>query len=76
MRHAIEKRKIRIIGIAGELFFASVDMFEETFHKIAKDPHVSSIVLRLNNVYFMDASMCFAIVKLHEYLAKKEKHLV
>ena len=70
------RRKIRIIGIGGELFFASVDVFSATLQEVARDSIVKSVVLRLNNVYYMDASMCFAILNLYEYLKKRKKYLV
>ena len=69
-------RKIRIIGIGGGLFFGAVDLFETTLQAVANDPHVRTIVLRLNGVYHMDASMCFAILRLYEYLAVTKRHLV
>lgn len=69
-------RKIRIIGIGGDLFFGAVDLFETALQAVANDPHVRTIVLRLNGVYHMDASMCFAILRLYEYLAVTKRHLV
>lgn len=72
----IVRRKVRIIGIAGELFFGSVDLFQSTFQKISKDPFVKVIVLRLNNVYHIDASMCQALLNLNDTLAKVNKSLI
>lgn len=69
-------RKIRIIGISGDLYFASADVFQEALQQVAEDPNVSAIVLRLTNVYHMDASMCLAIQRLHETLAATDRHFV
>lgn len=69
-------REVRIIGIGGELFFAAVDLFEGAIQKVAEDPYVKVIVLRFNGVYHVDASICFAIIKLHEYLRATNRHLV
>lgn len=69
-------RKIRIIGVAGELFFGTVDLFQNTMRTIAKDNHVRVIVLRLTGVYHVDASMCLAILKVHDYLRATNRHLV
>ncbi|PIS01311.1 MAG: hypothetical protein COT84_03065 [Chlamydiae bacterium CG10_big_fil_rev_8_21_14_0_10_35_9] len=69
-------RKIRIIGVSGELFFGTVDLFQNTMRTIAKDTHVRAIVLRLTGVYHMDASMCLAILKVHEYLQATNRHLL
>lgn len=69
-------RRIRIIGIAGELFFANVDLVKNTIQKATKDPYVKVIILRLNNVYHLDASMAFAIMQLHKYLRKTGRYLL
>lgn len=69
-------RKVRIIGIGGDLYFASADVFQEALQEIAEDPSVAAIVLRLTNVYHMDASMCLAIQRLHETLESTHRHLV
>lgn len=69
-------RKVRIIGIAGELYFASADVFQNALQTIAEDRSVQAIVLRLNNVYHMDASMCLAILRLYDTLKASHRYLV
>jgi SulP family sulfate permease len=69
-------RKVRIIGIGGDLYFATADVFEAAIESIAEDRNVQAIVLRLNNVYHMDASMCLAILHLYENLKMRGCHLV
>jgi SulP family sulfate permease len=69
-------RKVRIIGIGGDLYFAAADVFQSALQSVAEDPNVHAIVLRLNNVYHMDASMCLAILHLYETLRATGRHLV
>jgi SulP family sulfate permease len=69
-------RKVRIIGISGELFFAAVELVQNTIRKVIKDPSVEVIILRLNKVYHVDASMCFAILRLYDYLKSTSRHLI
>lgn len=69
-------RKVRIIGISGELYFASADVFQSALQTIAEDPKTLAIVLRLNNIYHMDASMCLAILRLYDTLRSTGRHLV
>lgn len=69
-------RKVRIIGIAGELYFAAADVFQSALQTVAEDRNVQAIVLRLNNVYHMDASMCLAILRLYETLKATNRSLV
>ncbi len=69
-------RRVRIIGIGGELFFGVVDVLQGALNSVAEDPYVKVIVLRLNGVYHMDASMCLAILRLHRYLTSTNRHLI
>ena len=69
-------RPIRIIGIAGELFFAAVDLVQNTFQKIIKEPDVKVIILRLKNIYHVDASICLAILRLNDYLKSTKRFLL
>ncbi|HLB52119.1 MAG TPA: SulP family inorganic anion transporter [Chlamydiales bacterium] len=69
-------RKVRIIGIGGDLYFATADVFESALDAIAQDLNVQAIVLRLNNVHHMDASMSLAILHLHEILTTSNRYLV
>ena len=69
-------RKVRIIGIGGDLYFAAADVFQSTLMGVAEDPNVQAIVLRLNNVHHMDASMCLALLSLHDTLKESGRYLV
>ncbi len=66
-------RRIRILGVGGELFFAVVDSLEETLRKIGKDPHTKVIILRMNGIRNVDASTCLAFLRIHEYLQSQKK---
>lgn len=70
------QRKVRIIGIGGDLYFATADLFQEALQSVAEDPNVQVIVLRLNNVHHMDASMCLALLHLFERLRTSDRHLI
>lgn len=69
-------RKVRIIGIGGDLYFATADVFQTALETVTEDKTVHAIVLRLNNVHHMDASMCLAILRLFETLQSTGRHLV
>ena len=43
---------------------------------IIDDPNVQAVVLRLNNVYHMDASMCLAIIRLYEMLKANKRYFL
>ncbi|MEI6241804.1 MAG: SulP family inorganic anion transporter [Chlamydiota bacterium] len=69
-------RKVRIIGLGGELFFAVVDLFQTTLQTVTKDPYVQVIIIRLNGVHHVDASIVLAIFRVHEYLRATKRHLI
>ncbi|NGX34017.1 MAG: putative sulfate transporter [Candidatus Anoxychlamydiales bacterium] len=69
-------RKIRIIGIAGELFFAAVDLVQNTLQKMIKEKEIKVVILRLQNIYHVDASICLSILRLNDYLKSKNKYLL
>ncbi|MFA6118422.1 MAG: SulP family inorganic anion transporter [Parachlamydiales bacterium] len=71
-----DHKKIRIIGIAGELFFAAVDLVQNTIQKMIKEPDVQVIILRLQNIYDVDASFCIAIMRLNDYLRITNRYLL
>lgn len=68
--------RMRIIGYAGELFFGVADFFQKALQTIAENPSVQVIVLRLNGVYHVDASICFALLRLSEYMKATNRYLV
>ena len=69
-------RKVRIIGIGGELYFAAADFFQNAMTPVVEDPNVEAIVLRLNNVHHMDASMCLAIIRVYEIAKSHHRHFI
>jgi SulP family sulfate permease len=69
-------RKVRIIGIGGELYFAAADFVQNAMADVVEDSNVEAVVLRLNNVHHMDASMCLALMRLHELLKAKGHYLI
>lgn len=71
-----EKRRVRIVGYAGELFFGVADFFQKTLQTIAEDKSVQVIVVRLNRVFHVDASICYAILSLAEYMQATNRHVV
>jgi SulP family sulfate permease len=74
--HGDVHRKIRIIGLGGELYFAAADVFQNAMFPIIDDPNVEAVVLRLNNVQHIDASMCHAIARFHQTLQSTHRHLL
>jgi SulP family sulfate permease len=72
-----EHRPIRVIKVAGELFFGAADLFQTTLKSIAEDDTSTRvIILHLKNARDIDATTCLAIQQLHEYLKGSGRHLI
>lgn len=68
--------EISIIHVEGELFFGAADIFEEQVRRLAADPNIRVIILRLKNARHLDATAVHAIDGLHEFLEKEGRLLL
>jgi len=68
--------EICIIHVEGELFFGAADIFEEQVRRLASDPNIRVVILRLKNARHLDATSVHAIDGLHEFLKKDNRLLL
>jgi len=68
--------EISIIHVEGELFFGAAEMFEEQVRRLAKDPNIRVIILRLKNARNLDATAVHAIDGLHGFLKNNGRLLL
>lgn len=72
-----KKRAIRFIKVEGELFFGAADLFQATLKAFAEDDDQTKVlILQLKNARDLDATACFALQQLHEYLKNSNRHLI
>jgi SulP family sulfate permease len=77
LSEAYLQKLIRVIKVEGELFFGSADIFYSTLKTLAEDDTTTRVILlQLKNARDIDATSCLALLQLHEYLQKGERHLV
>lgn len=70
-------RTIRVIKIEGELFFGAADLFQTTLKTITEDDHSTRvIILQLKNARDIDATTCFALQQLNDYLRVSKRYLL
>lgn len=75
--HSNEQRAIRVIKIEGELFFGAADLFQTTLKTITEDDiSTRVIILQLKNARDIDATTCFALQQLYEYLRGSQRYLL
>lgn len=68
--------EVSIIHVEGDLFFGAAEMFEDQVLRVAADPNVRVLILRLKNARHLDATAAAAIEQLHRYLAANGRLLL
>jgi len=68
--------EVSIIHVEGDLFFGAAEMFEDEVLRVAADPNVHVLILRLKNARHLDATAAAAIEQLHRYLASTGRLLL
>jgi SulP family sulfate permease len=59
---------VSIIHVEGELFFGAAELFEEEVRRLARDPSIRVVILRMKNARHLDATAVMALEALHRYL--------
>ena len=62
---------VRIVGIEGEFFFGSVEVFHTTLKEVADKAEVEVIILNLHTARHLDATACLVLNTLYTLLQKK-----
>ena len=60
--------QISIIHVEGELFFGAADLFEEEVRRLARDPNIRVVILRMKNARHLDATAVMALEALLKFL--------
>jgi SulP family sulfate permease len=68
--------QISIIHVEGELFFGAAELFEDEVRRLAKDPSIRVVVLRMKNARHLDATAVMALDALHSFLVSQNRLLL
>lgn len=68
--------QISIVHVEGDLFFGAADLFRKQVARIAEDPSLSVIVLRMRNARNLDATSVCALEELIKFTREKGRHLI
>jgi SulP family sulfate permease len=60
--------QISLIHVEGELFFGAADLFEEEVRRLAHDPNIRVVILRMKNARHLDATAVMALEALLKFL--------
>jgi len=68
--------QISIVHVEGDLFFGAADLFRKQVSRIAEDPSLAVIVLRMRNARNLDATAVCALEELIKFTREKGRHLI
>lgn len=68
--------QISIVHVEGDLFFGAADLFRKQVARIAEEPSLAVIVLRMRNARNLDATSVCALEELIRFTREKGRHLI
>ncbi|MEM9081397.1 MAG: SulP family inorganic anion transporter [Verrucomicrobiota bacterium] len=81
LRELGEKRarphpEISIVHVEGDLFFGAAELFRSQIQRLAADPNLQVIILRLKNARHLDATSVLALADLITYMRDHDRHIL
>lgn len=68
--------QISIVHVEGDLFFGAADLFRKQVSRIAEDPSLAVVVLRMRNARNLDATSVCALEELIKFIREKGRHII
>lgn len=68
--------EISIIHVEGELFFGAAELFEDEVRRLANDPNIRVVILRMKNARHLDATAVMALQGLWKFLRDDQRLLL
>ena len=68
--------QVSIVHVEGDLFFGAADLFRKQVARIAEDPTLAVVVLRMRNARNLDATSVCALEELIKFIREEGRHLI
>lgn len=68
--------EVSIIHVEGELFFGAAELFEEEVRRLARDPNIRVVILRMKNARHLDATAVMALDGLAKFMKETGRKLL
>ena len=68
--------QVSIVHVEGDLFFGAADLFRKQVARIAEDPSLAVVVLRMRNARNLDATSVCALEELIKFIREKGRHII
>ncbi len=81
LRELGEKRprpnpEISIVHVEGDLFFGAAELFRSQIQRIAADPNLKVIILRMKNARHLDGTSVLALADLIKFMRSYDRHIL
>lgn len=68
--------EVSIVHVEGDLFFGASDLLQNQIRRIASDPNLKVVILRLRNARHIDATSAMALMDLLKWAEEKKRALI
>lgn len=76
MKQARPNPQISIVHVEGALYFGAAELFRTQIQRIAQDPNIKAIVLRMKNAMHLDATSVLALTDLIKFAREQSCHVL
>jgi len=67
---------ISIVHVEGSLFFGAAELFQNQMKRLAHEPEIACVVLRMKNARHLDATSVVALEELVRFLRRRGRHVL
>ena len=67
--------QISIVHVEGSLYFGAAELFRSQIQRVAQDPNIRAIVLRMKNAHHLDATSVLALTELIKFARANDCHV-
>ncbi len=68
--------EVSIVHVEGDLFFGAADLFQSQLRRVAENPRLQVLILKVRNARNLDASAMLALHELLGVMRRKGRHLL
>jgi len=68
--------QISIVHVEGALYFGAAELFRSQIQRVAQDPNIKAIVLRMKNAHHLDATSVLALRELFKFARSQDCHVL
>lgn len=68
--------EVSIVHVEGALYFGAAELFRNQIQRVAQDPNIKAIVLRMKNAYHLDATSVLALRDLIKFARTHSCHVL